>query len=90
MASQGKMSIVQSSIIKSSICVASENSWHAAISFTAVVGSSHILLHYKWDPDILKDLQSFPKPIVELVMAIYRVWDDHPVFHVKPAYIYHG
>ena len=31
MASQEKMSIVQSSIIKSSICVASENSWHAAI-----------------------------------------------------------
>ncbi len=70
------------------ISVASENSWRAAISFTAVVGATHILLSDKWDPDILKDLKTLPKPTVEVIMAVSKAWGDSPVFPVKPAYIY--
>ncbi len=58
------------------------------ISFTAVVGATHVLLCDKWDPDILKDLTHLPKQTTELVMAVSKAWGDHPVFPVKPAYIY--
>ena len=88
MTSQGRMSIVESSITKSSIRVASENSWRAAISFSAVVGASHILLRDKWDPDILHDLKHLPKPTVELTLAVSKAWGGRPVLPVKPAYIY--
>ena len=88
MASQRSMSIVESSITKSSIRVASENSWRAAVSFTAVVGATHVLLRDKWDPDILHDLKHLPKPTVELTLSVSKAWGDRPVLPVKPAYIY--
>ena len=87
-ASQARMSIVESSITKSSIRVASENSWRAAISFTGVVGATHVLLRDKWDPDILHDLKNLPNPTVELIMAVSKAFGDRPVLPVKPAYIY--